>query len=318
MSLPVVPLGQLQVSRLCYGTLTLGPLQRDLPPERGGELIAYAAEKGCTFVDTAEYYRNYAHIAHALKRAPNLVIATKTYAYDEATAEASHRKAQRELGREYIDIFLLHEQESLHTLRGHEGALRYFCRQRDAGHIGAVGISCHHVAAAEAAPGFARAYGGLDVLHPIYNRAGLGIADGDRTQMQAAIRAAHEAGMGVYGMKALGGGHLIEDAQDAMSFVLAEPAIDAVAVGMQSEAEIDMNVALFSEEQVPEEARRACRGMPRRLLIESWCEGCGACVARCGQGALSIVDGKAKVTETRCVRCGYCAAVCPSFCIKVI
>ena len=30
-------------SRLLFGTLTMGPGQRDLPPERGGELIAGAA-----------------------------------------------------------------------------------------------------------------------------------------------------------------------------------------------------------------------------------------------------------------------------------
>lgn len=319
MSLDQVMLGKrARVSRLCYGTLTLGPLQRNFTPERGGELICYAAGKGVNFLDTAEYYDNYRHIAFALKAYPDLVIATKTYAHDERTAIASHEKAKRELGREYIDFFLLHEQESEHTLRGHEGALRYLLQERDAGRIGGVGISCHHIAAARAASRWARAWGGLDVLHPLYNMEGLGIADGDQGAMRQAILQAHAQGIGIYAMKALGGGHLIPHAQEAISFVLSEPGIDAIALGMQSEAEIDMNVALFSNETVPTHIREACGTAPRELLIESWCEGCGACVARCGQGALRLQAGRAVVTKSRCVQCGYCGAVCPVFCIKVI
>ena len=43
----------IEVSRLCFGALTMSPLQRDMPPERGAELILYAYEKGVDFVDTA-------------------------------------------------------------------------------------------------------------------------------------------------------------------------------------------------------------------------------------------------------------------------
>lgn len=46
-------------------------------------------------------------------------IFTKSYAYDSKTAEDSLAKALKELNTDYIDGFLLHEQESEHTLRGH-------------------------------------------------------------------------------------------------------------------------------------------------------------------------------------------------------
>ena len=36
----------LMVSPLALGTLTMSPLQKDFPPQRGAELILYAAGRG--------------------------------------------------------------------------------------------------------------------------------------------------------------------------------------------------------------------------------------------------------------------------------
>ena len=41
----------IEVSRLCFGALTMSPLQCDMPPERGAELILYAYERGVDFVE---------------------------------------------------------------------------------------------------------------------------------------------------------------------------------------------------------------------------------------------------------------------------
>ena len=302
----------LQVSRLCFGTLPLGPLQHDLPPERGAELILHAARQGVTMVDTAEYYDTYPHIALALREAPGLAVCTKSYAYDEAGAQRAFQAAQTALGRTYIDVFLLHEQESEHTLRGHAQALRFYQRMQRAGEIGAVGLSTHHVRAV-----YAAADAGLDVVFAIANLRGIGIVDGTRADMERALAHAHAKGLGVMAMKALGGGHLIEDREAALSYAMELPGMDVVALGMSSEAEIDYNVALFSGFKPPEAAARRSANAPRTLHIAEWCEGCGRCVARCGQGALSLKDGRAVARQEACVRCGYCAGVCPQFCIKV-
>lgn len=91
-----------------------------LTPIAGGRLLTYALEQGINFFDTAELYENYAHIREALKDwQGQTIIATKSYAYAAVTAAASLERARRELNRDYIDIILLHEQESEHTLRGH-------------------------------------------------------------------------------------------------------------------------------------------------------------------------------------------------------
>ena len=133
----------LKVSRLCFGTLTMSPLQRNMPPEEGAKLLIHAYERGVRFLDTADLYGTYPHISLALKDAPDYVISTKAYCYDEKTAREALERAFRGLGRDYVDLFMLHEQESLYTLRGHEEALVYLARQRELGHIGAVGVSTH-------------------------------------------------------------------------------------------------------------------------------------------------------------------------------
>jgi len=302
------------VTRLLFGTLTMGPLQRNLPVEAGAALLCHAAERGAGFADTAEYYGTYPYIKEALRRYPDLVVCTKSYAYDIDGAKRSVENAQEGIGREYIDIFLLHEQESAHTLRGHAGAFEYYCRLRDEGVIGAAGISTHYVAATRAAASWPE----LDVVFPIVNEAGLGIADGTRADMERAILSAHANGRGVLAMKALGGGHLIDRRESALAYALNLPGVDAVAVGMQSEAEIDYNIALFEGRIPDEDCAKDSAAAPRRLIVQDWCAGCGGCAARCGHKALSLEGGKAVVNAERCVRCGYCAAACPESCLKVI
>ncbi len=304
----------LRVSKLCFGTLTLSPLQKNMTPEQGAHLLVYAYERGVRFLDTADLYANYPHIRLALKDAPDYVISTKAYCYDRETAQAALERAFRGLGRDYIDLFMLHEQESLYTLRGHEEALLFLEEMRRRGHIGAVGVSTHYCGCVQAAPRFPQ----IRVIHPLINLGGIGIQDGTREDMEAAIAHAREFGIGIFAMKPLGGGHLIQRSVDAMRYALASPLIDSVAVGMQSTAEIDANVALVEGVEGAEAQMERLHGQRRQVMVHDYCEGCGRCAARCGQGAISIVNGRAQVDSSKCVFCGYCARVCPQFCIKVV
>jgi len=46
-------------------------------------------------------------------------------------------------------------------------------------------------------------------------------------------------------------------------------------------------------------------------IDEELCNGCGLCVTPCAEGAIELVDGKAKVVrEELCDGAGYCLAVC--------
>src|SRR4030042_6782902 len=53
-------------------------------------------------------------------------------------------------------------------------------------------------------------------------------------------------------------------------------------------------------------------------IDEEKCNGCGLCVPACVEGALQIVDGKAKlVSETYCDGLGACLGECPMDAITV-
>lgn len=311
-----VPLGKsgLTVSRLAFGTLTIAPMQRNFPAEKGAELILYAYEKGINFFDTAELYETYAPLRLALKKAPGMQISTKTYAYSRELAQKAFDDARLQLDRDVIDLFMLHEQESRETLRGHREAFDFFLEMKAKGKLRAVGVSTHRVAVAEYAP----RYPGLDVLHPLINVTGVGIQDGTRQQMEEALSACHQAGIGIFAMKPLGGGHLLKDPKQAFDYLRGLPFIDCVACGMQSPQEIDVNCAYFEDVPPDPKALAETSRAPRELIVQDWCQGCGACERRCGQDAIHVIDGRAVPDPAKCVRCGYCAGVCPEFCIKVI
>ncbi len=311
-------LGQtgIRVSALCFGCLTISPLQRNLPINEGTDLLAYAFDKGINFYDTAELYETYEYLKGFIRLRPrqDIVIATKSYAYDAQGAQQSLEKALREMDTDYIDIFLMHEQESELTIKGHYEALEYYLKARDRGLIRAVGLSTHNIRAVTASI----KYDGIQVIHPIVNYKGIGIEDGGIDDMLEAINGAYKVGKGIYAMKPLGGGTLLKDRQACFDFVLGLESIHSIAVGMQTVEEVVANIAVFDGQRIPEDLDDKLRRYRRKLHIDDWCQGCGRCKDRCSQKALEIIEGKARVDQQKCILCGYCGAKCPLFCIKII
>ena len=218
------------------------------------------------------------------------------------------------------------------TLKGHEAAFSYFLEARDRGIIRALGISTHaiepvlavtHAVSHEDALWQAE---GVDpgpwreasVIHPLLNLSGIGLLDGTADDMERAVRGAHDAGIGVFGMKMLGGGHLLSQFRKATDYALGLTCADAYAVGMQSREEVDVNVALFERRALDPGLLASVTSRRRHLLISDWCTGCGACVQRCRSKALSLADGRAVCDDSLCTLCGYCATACRDFVIKVI
>ncbi len=305
----------LKVSRLCFGSLTIGPLQAKLGLEEGASVIRTAFDMGVNFIDTAELYRTYDYIRRALKgRRDDIIISTKCYAYDRKGAEKSLKKALKELGTDYIDIFSLHEQESELTLKGHQDAIEYFVEAKEKGYIRSFGISTHAISAVKASI----KYKEIEVIHPIVNKRGLGIIDGSIEEMLAAVSEAAARGKGIFSMKPLGGGNLIRNAEECFDFVLSNDSLHSIAVGMQNAEEVKNNVIVFEGGSVSADIRESLKRKQRRLLIDYWCSGCGTCAGKCTHKAIILENGKAVVDPRKCVLCGYCSAYCPDFCIKVI
>ena len=54
-------------------------------------------------------------------------------------------------------------------------------------------------------------------------------------------------------------------------------------------------------------------------IDESLCDGCGACIPGCAEGALRLVDGKARLVSDRfCDGLGACVGHCPRGAIKIV
>ncbi len=273
-------------------------------------MLIYAYESGITVFDTAELYQNYEHLAGLLKVYPDAAVITKCYAFDKEGAQKSLEKALRGINRDYIDVFMLHEQESELTLKGHKEAIDYFINKKQEGIIKAFGVSTHYVRCAAAAAQMKE----IDVIEALINKGGFGIADGTEQLMAAELKKATANGKGVIAMKPLAGGHYIRNAADSLRYVKELDYINTVAVGMQNEQEIDYNIKLFDDNN---DIDIKYVGLDREMHIADWCKGCGKCQARCANGAIKVSGGKAKVNMKKCVLCGYCASVCPEFCIKV-
>ena len=306
----------IEVSRFCFGSLTMGSLCANLDIETGAEILYQAFCSGVSFVDTAEQYKTYPYIKAALDRLEEpqkIVVSTKTYGYSDIEAAWAVEDARLALGRNQLDIFLLHEVRDLEDFQQRDGAWRILQEAKANGVIRAVGLSTHSAAVVA----WAAEQPEIDIIHPLLNMSGIGILDGGVEEMLAAIRLAKKQGKGIFSMKSLGGGALMHQARAAQAWAFAQPELDAVAVGCKDIQELRTNLGWLAGEE-PEEAA-SLHLLDRNIAFdkEPRCHGCGACVERCAAGAMSIgADGTAQWDKAKCIYCGYCIAACPWFCLS--
>lgn len=304
----------IKVSRMCFGSLTLGPLQKNKTLKESKEIIAMALDLGINFFDTADLYHTYDHLAQGIAMKRDVVISTKSYDYTASGLRKSFERGLRELNRDYIDFYLLHEQESRKTIKGHWEAIETLIKLKEEGKVRGIGISTHRVEGVNDAAEFSE----LDVIHPLINLTGIGIEDGSVKEMEAAISKAKAAGKGIYAMKPLGGGNLIAQKEACFDYILGLEALDAIAIGVQSVDEVIYNVKRFNGEKIEFDLEERVSKSEKFIHISDWCTGCGECARHCRQNALEIINQKAVLNQKKCVLCCYCSAYCKEFCIKVI
>ena len=304
------------ISKICFGTLALSNLQNNDSFANKVDVLNYAYENGINFYDTAELYDNYDIIGSFLKNKSrdSLYIATKSYAYNKETAKYSIEKALHELNTDYIDIFMLHEQDNGNNFIGHYEAVEEFMKYKEKGIIKSFGISTHTIQAVLDSVQFKE----IDVVFTIVNSTGIGINDGTNLQMLEAVKNAKAHGKLIMAMKPYGGGHLLTDTRAAFNFVNNVKDVDTIAIGMKNRHEVDVNICYIENKDVPDNTKHLIKNTNRELNIAYWCVGCGKCIKKCKQNALSLIDGKCYVNMEKCVLCSYCASECDSFCIKIV
>jgi len=203
------------VSKICMGTLTIGPLQANFSTKEAVGILSYAWDRGINFFDSAELYRTHDMIG-AL---PNYirhdaVIVTKSYAHTAQAMQESVENALKQMKLDVIPIFLLHEQESSMTMKGHRQALDTLLSYKNKGLIKVVGVSTHTIEVTS----LVRRMPEIEVLFSMFNLEGWGIKDGTQKEMEQELEFAYKVGKGVYLMKVLAGGRLLGRAKEAIKY----------------------------------------------------------------------------------------------------
>ena len=233
----------------------------------------------------AQLYGVYPYVREGLRRwgRDNIILTSKTYAYERQMALDAVDEARRALNRDVIDIFMLHEQESEHTFRGHMPALEALYDLKARGVIRAVGASTHHVAGVRAAAAL-----GLDVIHPLLNVEGWGIVDGTREEMEDAVRDAYAKGIGVYIAKAFGGGNLHRRSGECLRYVLGLPSPTLWPSVCRAPTRSRQISTFSSQARIRLSRKLRLKAKNRRIHVEDWCVGCGNCTRHCPQGAARV------------------------------
>lgn len=306
----------IEVTELCFGALPMGPLQKNIPDEESAEIVAMALEGGITFVDTAQMYRTYPPIKQAIEKTGiRPVIASKSTAASYEEMEKAINEALEGMGIDYIDIFHLHAAKAnpdVFDIR--KGALQCLQDYKSKGIVKAIGISTHNVKLVEAVA----ARPEIDIVFPLINKTGRGIIEGTAEDMHKAIALCEQNGKGIYLMKVLGGGTLIDDYEGCMEYARNLDCYHSIAVGMVSKEEVLYNIRYFNGEKDLEDII-IIKNRKSVKVIQVVCLGCGTCIEACHSDALAFNnDGKAFIDQSKCVQCGYCIATCPHFAIRIV
>jgi uncharacterized protein len=306
----------IEVTELCFGALPMGPLQKNLAVEESAEIIAYALESGINFIDTAQVYKTYAPIKSALEKTKiRPVIASKSTAATYEEMEKAIIEALDSMGIDYVDIFHLHAAKvNPDVFEIRKGALQCLVDYKRKGIIKAIGISTHNVKVVEAAAMKKE----IDIVFPLINKGGRGILEGSVEDMQKAASLCEQNGKGIYLMKVLGGGTLIDDYKGCMEFARGLDYSHSIAVGMVSKEEVLYNVKYFNDEK---DLGDIIKIKDKKIVkvMQVICISCGKCMEACHSDAISFDStGKAFIDQSKCVQCGYCTATCPPLSIRVI
>lgn len=250
---PPVKLGNtgLEVSKLGFGTFDFGIPSLNISPKEGGRILIESRKFGINFWDTAEGYGTHPHVAYALKHLPRgeVVVSTKTYVRSIKGVKESLKNSLKELGTDYVDVFMLHCVE-----RGEIGKcrqlLKWLSDAKTSGEIRAAGLSTHSVAVVRE---MARS-DDVDVIMAVCCGADqetidkfhgrVPLKDGSINDMLHAIELAHSDGKGTVAMKVLGGGAppFVEDYRSSIKAIAQLSFVDAMVVGMRNLDEVRRNV----------------------------------------------------------------------------
>ncbi len=245
---------KIKIPRVGLGTGTVnGKTQRDLGQQGFNALIKHAYDRGVRYIDTADNYKTHEMVREAIKanKLPRekVFIQTKLPLRAETTADPMKTidRYRKELGVDYIDSLLIHCATKGNWVADQKALMDAFDEAQHKGWIKIKGCSCHGLTALrEAAQS-----DWMEVQLARVNPQGH-LVDGDHptnphhpegkvAEAMKEIKAMHDKGRGVIGMKLVGEGAFKEpeDREKAIRYAMTCGFVDAVVIGFKNNAEID-------------------------------------------------------------------------------
>ena len=247
-----VPLGKTKiiVSRVGFGTGMRGSNRQSNQTRLGKEvfegLLQTSYERGVRLFDAADLYGSHRYIAEALKKMPrkDYAIVSKIWwrrggipDRERPDADVVVERFCRELDTDYIDLVLLHCVSSEKWPDELGKQMNIMAKLKKKGQIRAHGVSCHSLAALQACINEPW----IDSVHARINAYGASM-DGPPEKVAPVLKALHEAGKGVVGMKLIGEGRFRdsdEKRDESVRYVLGLGCVDAMVVGFEKIGEVD-------------------------------------------------------------------------------
>src|SRR6516225_6004833 len=167
------------------------------------KLVRYAFDQGISYFDTADQYGSHIFLRDALKGLPRekVFIQTKTRARTADQAKADVDRFREELGVEYIDSLLMHCMTEENWPSTFKGVMDVLSDAKAKKWVKAVGVTCHGLKPLTTASKTEWVEIDQARINPVGGDRGR--MDGTPEEVAAVLKAMHEAGKGVLGMKIL-------------------------------------------------------------------------------------------------------------------
>lgn len=204
------------------------------------KLVRYAYDRGITYFDTADQYGSHIYMRDAIKGLPRerLFIQTKTHAFTPDMARADIERFRQELGTDYVDTLLMHCMTTASWPTDLRAVMDCLVEFKHKKWVRAVGVSCHGMAPLRAATRCDWIDVDLARINPVGKKARM---DGTPDEVVPCLRAIHDKGKGVIGMKILGEGTFTraEQRRESLRFVLGLGCVDCFCIGFEKPEQID-------------------------------------------------------------------------------
>lgn len=271
--------------------ITMGVMNSDNP-----NLIRAALDAGMKHLDTAHGYmqgKNEEIIGEVIKGRPrdSIFLATKvalpkderTGLYGETATEKLFLDrldiSLKRLGLDYVDI-LYHHNIWKREAALYEPVLNAMAKAKKAGKVRFMGISTHRNEPETIQAAIDSKF--YEVVQTAYN-----FQQKHQQEMKTAIAGAAQAGLGVVGMKAIGGvwrayfGWGPADARVALKWVLQDPHVTTIIAGFTTFDELEMDIKIMQDIALTKPERSHLQRLISTASL--YCQGCEKCLFSCRQ-----------------------------------